>query len=290
MTTENVKTILVFGATGRMGGAAIRHLHRDGWHLRAVTRNLHSEQAQALKEYNVDLFQGNMEKPESLREAFAGVYGVFLVVNGALHNREVEIQQGKNVADLVAEMNIQHLVFAGAGMGERGTGLDHFDSKLDITDYMQTKHLPLTIINPSPFMEMMTDSTLYPQLGMWNAKMKILGKNFCVPWIATDDIGGLAAIIFSKPEEYIGHSLMPVGDWKTVGECAQLYQEIRGKKPFQIPMPVWMLRRIEPELVKMWEWMRDLGDLRKFEFDTLELIYPDTMDVRSFLEREFANC
>lgn len=285
---QNHKTILVFGATGRMGGAAARHLCRAGWHVRAVTRNPQSDAARALQAQGIEVVQGDMDDPASLKAAFAGAYGVFLVVNGWESGFDGEVRQGKTVADLAAEAGVKHLVFAAAGTGERGTGIPHFDSKLDIEDYMKTKNIPLTVIFPPPFMELMTDADLYPQAGAWNGKMKILGKNFPVPWIATDDIGGMAAVIFSQPETYIGERLQIVGEWKTLGECKQLYKEVTGKNPPRWPMPLWVLRRMQPELVKMWEWFRTLDDADARALEPVSAIYTDATDVRTFLRQKLS--
>lgn len=222
----NDKTILIFGATGRMGGAAARHLHQNGWQVRAVSRNPDSTAAQSLRSMGIEVVQGNMDNPASLRGIFQDVYGVFLVVNWIVSGFDGEVRQGKYVADAAAEAGVKHLVFAAAGTGERGTGLGHFESKLDIEAYINQKNIPLTMILPPPFMELMTDPTMYPQIGMWNAKIKILGEHHNLPWIAADDIGGMAAVIFSQPEQYIGRRLKPVGDWKTVGECRCHWSEM----------------------------------------------------------------
>ena len=42
------KTVLVTGATGRQGGAVIRHMLPKGWKLRALTRNPNSHAAKQL--------------------------------------------------------------------------------------------------------------------------------------------------------------------------------------------------------------------------------------------------
>jgi uncharacterized protein YbjT (DUF2867 family) len=284
----NNKTILVFGATGRMGGAAVRHLHQNGWHVRAVSRNPDSTAAQLLQSKGIEVVQANMDDPASLRGVFNGVYGVFLVVNWIVSGFDGEVRQGKHVADAAAEAGVQHLVFAAAGTGERGTGIGHFESKLDIEAYINQKQIPLTMILPPPFMELMTDPTLYPQAGMWNAKIKILGKNHNLPWIAADDIGGMAPVIFSQPEQYIGRRIKPVGDWKTPGECHQIYQEITGKQPPRWPLPLWVMRKMQPELIKMWEWLRDTDSLSRLELEPAMSLYPDSKDVRAFLHHEFS--
>ena len=73
------QTILVFGATGQQGGAVASHLLKDGWKVRALVRNLGSDQAQALGQRGIELVQGDLNQPSSLQEAMKGVYGVFSV-------------------------------------------------------------------------------------------------------------------------------------------------------------------------------------------------------------------
>jgi uncharacterized protein YbjT (DUF2867 family) len=68
--------IVVTGATGLQGGAVTRHLLKDGWHVRALTRNAASKPAQALMASGVEVVQGDMGEAASLRPIFAGAYGV----------------------------------------------------------------------------------------------------------------------------------------------------------------------------------------------------------------------
>src|SRR6516225_7201884 len=58
------KTILVAGATGRQGGAAIRHLLPNGWKLRALTRNPNGYAAKQLSGQGVEVVQGDLEDPD----------------------------------------------------------------------------------------------------------------------------------------------------------------------------------------------------------------------------------
>lgn len=170
------KPILVFGATGRMGGAVARHLHRDGWCVKAISRSPESEKAKSLIARGIEVMQGDMDEPDTLRQVFKDAYGVFLTVNWFDSGIEGELRQSRNVADLAAASGVQHLVFGAAGIGERGTGLKHFEVKLDIVDDLQSKNVPTTVIYSAPFMELMTDPTLFPQLITWNAKIKVIGK------------------------------------------------------------------------------------------------------------------
>src|SRR5215813_146181 len=73
------KTILVTGATGRQGGAVIRHMLPNGWKLRALTRNPNGYAARQLSGQGVEIVQGDLEDPASLERAARGVYGIFSV-------------------------------------------------------------------------------------------------------------------------------------------------------------------------------------------------------------------
>ena len=73
------KTVLITGATGRQGGAVIRHMLPKGWRLRALTRQCSSYAAERLARQGVELVRGDLEDPASLECATRGVYGVFSV-------------------------------------------------------------------------------------------------------------------------------------------------------------------------------------------------------------------
>src|SRR4029079_14287040 len=89
------RTISVGGATGLQGGAVTRHLLKDGWHVRALTRNAASKPAQALAMSGAEVVQGDMGKADSLRPIFAGAYGVYSVQNTFISGPEAEVRQGK---------------------------------------------------------------------------------------------------------------------------------------------------------------------------------------------------
>ena len=65
----NEKIILVTGATGRQGGAVIRHLLQRGFKVRALTRDPAKPSARALESKGVEVCQGDMEDAASLRRA-----------------------------------------------------------------------------------------------------------------------------------------------------------------------------------------------------------------------------
>src|SRR5580765_126318 len=72
-------TILITGATGRQGSAAVRAALRAGLPVRAVLRDTGSAAAQRLAAMGVELVAGNLNDPASLAAACAGVDSVFSV-------------------------------------------------------------------------------------------------------------------------------------------------------------------------------------------------------------------
>src|SRR5258705_4664218 len=75
--SNNEKLIAVIGATGQQGGGVRRALQDSGqFKVRALTRNpdKHRELAE-------EVVEADLDKPETLRAAFEGAHGVFLVTN-----------------------------------------------------------------------------------------------------------------------------------------------------------------------------------------------------------------
>ncbi|MBO9203700.1 MULTISPECIES: NmrA/HSCARG family protein [Niastella] len=77
MTSDIRKVIAVIGATGQQGGAVVHALQASGeFKVRALTRNPNKHRAIAQEVVEADL-----NRPDTLKAAFQGVYGVFLVTN-----------------------------------------------------------------------------------------------------------------------------------------------------------------------------------------------------------------
>src|SRR5437660_5695612 len=77
MVSNDKKLIAVIGATGQQGGGVLRALQARGqFKVRALTRNpdKHRELAE-------EVVEADLDKPETLKPAFEGAHGVFLVTN-----------------------------------------------------------------------------------------------------------------------------------------------------------------------------------------------------------------
>jgi uncharacterized protein YbjT (DUF2867 family) len=73
--------ILVSGATGKQGGAVARELLSHGYKVRAMTRKPADPAARELAGLGADIVKADLDQPETLDDALAGVWGVFAVQN-----------------------------------------------------------------------------------------------------------------------------------------------------------------------------------------------------------------
>lgn len=252
------KRVLVFGATGNIGGAATRELLKRDWHVRAVTRNPESDRAKELSRLGAEIFQADMDDRDSLEAAFEGYSRVFSVQNWTTAGIEGEMRQGKKVADAAKSAGVEHLVYGSAGVRESGTGIPHFENKLVVEDYMRELNLPFTIVRPTPFMELLSQKDFFPAMAAWGIEPKIVGWDTPVPWVAVHDIGIAVANAFEDPETWIGRDVTLMGDIKTLGESRNIFMAVDGKAPFRVPLPLWLFKKMAgDEFIQMWYWLVD---------------------------------
>ena len=287
MTGSERRTIVVTGATGLQGGAVSRHLLKDGWHVRGLTRNAASKQAQALRTLGAEVVQGDMDDAASLRPAFGGAYGIYSVQNPFISGPEQEVRQGKNVADVAKDVGVAHLVYGSAGIGKKGTGIPSWETKLQIEDRMKVLELPLTVLRPTAFMELMTHRKFFPAASTWHVMPKLMGSTRPVGWLCTDDLGAITAKAFADPSSFVGKDLALASDVQSLDECRPIYREVMGRNPRSFPMPVWLFERfgfVGRDLTTMWRWLRTGA----VDLDTAptRAIHPDALTVRDWLSTQ----
>ncbi|CAE6474843.1 unnamed protein product [Rhizoctonia solani] len=118
-----MKVILVAGATGQQGGSVIRALSdSENYLCLALTRNPDSSKALKLKSFkNVELVAGDLNDIQQLRSIFenakssptGAIWGVFVALEypGLGGNAEGEERQGKNLATVAHEFQVQSYIY-----------------------------------------------------------------------------------------------------------------------------------------------------------------------------------
>ena len=284
MISTEGKTIAVVGATGRQGGQVVRQLLRQGWQVRALTRNPASKKALALKALGAELAKADLDDMVSLKTAFEKAYGVYSMQPPIPGKVDAEIRQGRNAAEAAKKTGIKHLVYGSAGPGHTKTGIEQWDTKIEVTKSMKDLGLLLTLLRPMAFMELMSDPTYYPNSSTWYIWPKLMSTDRKIPWISVQDLGAVTAKVFANPDEFIGRDLPLAADARSLGECREIYREVRGKYPSRFPMPMFLFESfVGKDIPNMWRWLHknpvDLDTSQTYE------VYPDAMPVRTWLQR-----
>src|SRR5258706_3958362 len=107
MLSNDKKLIAVIGATGQQGGGVVRALQASGqFKVRALTRNpdKHRELAE-------EVVKADLGRPETLKAAFAGAHGVFLVTN-FLEAGTDELKQATAAIRAAKDAGVKHLIWS----------------------------------------------------------------------------------------------------------------------------------------------------------------------------------
>jgi uncharacterized protein YbjT (DUF2867 family) len=258
MNHEN-QTILVSGATGRQGGGLMKHLLGKQWPVRALTRNPGSPAAQELSRRGVEVVQGDMDNPDSLKRAMKGVYGVYSVQDFWTVGARREVQQGENMADAARAAGVGHFLYSSVGGAERNSGISHWETKWEVEKHIRKLGLPATILRPAAFMENYYIDAV--EIGILKGKLADpIRADKSYQTIAADNIGAFGALAFDRPKDFIGLELEIAGSDLTNVQAAEVFSRVLGKRvKFQkLPLPLVRLV-LGKEFYQMFRWFNESG-------------------------------
>ena len=253
----NDRTVLVTGATGKQGGATLRHLAgKGGFRLRAMTRKPGSDAAKAVAALGAEVVQGDLDDAPSLERALAGCWGVFAVQNTWEAGVEGEEAQGKRIAEIARRQGVQHYVYTSVGSANRNTGIPHFDNKARIEQKVRELKFPsIVILRPVFFME----NLVSPSFLQGDKLVTAMRPTTKLQMIAVDDIGRFAAQAFVDPGKWSGTETDLAGDAATMPEAAAAVSEIVGRTIAFEPIPIEAVRKNSEDVAKMLEWFERVG-------------------------------
>jgi uncharacterized protein YbjT (DUF2867 family) len=107
MVSNDKKLIAVIGATGHQGAGVVRALQANGqFKVRALTRNPDKH-----RELADEVVAADLEKPETLKAAFEGAHGVFLVTNFQEAGTD-ELKQATAAIRAAKDAGVKHLIWS----------------------------------------------------------------------------------------------------------------------------------------------------------------------------------
>lgn len=252
------RTILVTGATGKQGGAVLRHLMSHGWRLRAMTRDPSKPAAQELVAMGVEVVVGDFKDPASLDRAVEGCYGVFAVTTPFEVGVEEEIAHGVALADAAKAAGVEHYVFSSVASANDETGIPHFESKMRVEEHMQYIGVPYTIVRPVFLMENFASPMTKEGIAKGTLSMGI-DPNQPLQMIAVDDVGYAVARVFDRREKYLGKAVDLAGDELTMPVAADVMGEAMGCQVRFQQLPIEKLRAISEDHAAMYDWLNSGG-------------------------------
>lgn len=216
-------TILITGATGRVGRHVVDQLVRRGGAVRALTRDA----SKADFPDGVDVAQGDLLDIEALRRAFDGVSTLFLLnaVTGDEFTRAII------TLNVAREAGVERVVYLSVIHADRFSNVPHFAVKLGAERMLRQMNFSATILRPSYFIDneaMISDVVVnhgvYP--------MPIGGKG--VAMVDARDIAEVAAIELIRRDQAPGK--LPIETINLVGpdtltgtSAAAIWSDVLGR-------------------------------------------------------------
>lgn len=216
-------TILVTGATGRVGRQIVQQLVERGADVRVLSR----DPAKAEFPAGVNVVKGDLLDLDSLRAAFGGIKTLFLL-NAVTGD---EFTQALITLNFAREAGVDRLVYLSVIHADRFVNVPHFAVKSGAERMIEQMGFGATILRPSYFIDndlMIKDVILnhgvYP--------MPIGNKGLAM--VDTRDIGEVAAIELIRREQAPGklpvETINLVGpDTLTGSDVAMIWSEVLGR-------------------------------------------------------------
>jgi len=221
MERANKKLIAVVGATGQQGGAVVRALQvSNQFKVRALTRNpaKHRELAD-------EVIQADLNRPETLKAAFEGAHGVFLVTN-VWEQGTSEVEQATATVRAAEDAGVKHFVWSTLPDVEAISGgkfhVPHFTGKAKVDRIVKEAGFPNHTFVIAPFYYQNLIGVLAPQKQTDGSVGWALPFDPTVRSIHMGDItelGDIVAGAFAHPDQ-AGHGeyLPLVGNFMSFNE------------------------------------------------------------------------
>ena len=244
MSSNSKKLVAVIGATGQQGGAVVRALQAQGqFKVRALTRNPGKHRGLA-----DEVVEADLDRPETLKAAFEGAHGVFLVTNFWEPGSD-EIKQATAAVRAATDAGVKHFVWSTLPDVEAISGgkfhVPHFTGKARIDRIVKEAGFAHHTFVIAPFFYQNLVGALAPQkqadgsLG-WALPLDPDARSVHMGDI--HELGDIVAGAFARPnQEGNGEYLPLVGDFMSFNEIIDTLNRQGHEFSFnQVPKEVFV--------------------------------------------------
>ena len=221
MLSDNKKLIAVSGATGQQGGGVVRALQASGqFKVRALSRNpvKHRDLAD-------EVVEADLNRPETLKAAFEGAHGVFLVTNPREQGAD-ERKQATAAVRAAKDAEVKHFIWSTLPDVEAISGgkfdVPHFTDKARIDPIVKAAGFASHTFVIPPFYYQNLVGALAPQKqadGSLAWAVPLDPDVRCIHMGDITELGNIVASAFVHPDQ-AGHGeyLPLVGDFMSFNE------------------------------------------------------------------------
>src|ERR1700757_5138811 len=203
MSSNRKQLIAVIGATGQQGGAVVRALQAQGqFKVRALTRNPGKHQGLA-----DEVVEADLDRADTLKAAFEGAHGVFLVTNFAEQGTD-ELKQATAAVQAAKAAGVKHFVWSTLPDVEAISGgklhVPHFSGKAKIDRIVKEAGFEHHTFVIAPFYYQNVLGVMAPQKQSDGTLGWALPIDPTVRGIHMGDIGEIGNIVagaFARPDE-----------------------------------------------------------------------------------------
>ncbi|GAA2350431.1 NmrA family NAD(P)-binding protein [Streptomyces kunmingensis] len=246
MTHNDKAKVLVTGATGMQGGAAVQALLRVGHPVTAFVRNTSSAPAQALARQGAALATGTMDDLASLEAAGAGHDAVFSMqpVGYDPADPGAEQRQARNIATAAQRAGITQIIHTSvSATGWRSQHPDieetnpvmraYWDDKEAAEDAIRQSGLKhWTIFKPAFYMDNFLppkQEHMFPDLPQGKL-ITATSPQTKLALICSDDFGAAVAAAVAEPATFHEAEIELAGDALTHPEMADILSQAAGRE------------------------------------------------------------
>ncbi len=243
MVSNERKLIAVIGATGQQGGGVVRALQASRqFKVRALTRNpgKHRKLAE-------EVVEADLDRPESLKAAFEGAHGVFLVTNFWEQSTD-ESHQAAAAVRAAKEAGVKHFIWSTLPDVEAISGgkfhVSHFTGKAKIDRIVKEAGFAHHTFVIAPLFYQNLTGIVAPQKqadGSVGWALPLDPDVRCIHMGDITELGNVVAGAFARPDEAGNGEYLPVvGDFMSFNEVVDTLNRQGHKFSFkQVPKDVF---------------------------------------------------
>jgi uncharacterized protein YbjT (DUF2867 family) len=243
--------ILIFGATGYIGGRLVPRLLERGHQLRLLVRDPRKVSGKGWKD--VEVLEGDILRPETLPPAFKDIDYVYYLVHsmsGSASNFEKQDRSAAwNIVTLCQINNVKRVIYLG-GLGKRnGSQSPHLRSRHEVGDILRAGNVPVTEFRAAVIIG--SGSVSFEMIHHLVNRLPVM---ICPRWVGvrTQPIGIRDVIRYlyeSIEKPHTSGKIYDIGgpDILTYGDMMTTVADVLGLKRLLIPVPL-----LTPRLSSLW--------------------------------------